>query len=84
MTERVRDDEEIVPGRVSTVSREQSNRDKPAGRTFRTLKEIKDTFFPNVPLEQLEGNPTDEQVIEDLRKLIEIAGRNVAIKNPRT
>lgn len=27
-----------------------------AERVFRTLKEVKDTFFPNIPLEELEGD----------------------------
>lgn len=49
-----------------------------SGRTFRTLEEVKDTYFPNVPLEQLEGEPTEEQIQEDLKKFAEMARKNDA------
>jgi len=48
-----------------------------AERTFRTLREVKEAFFPNVPLEELEGGPpTKEQIQEDLRRFVEMAKRN--------
>jgi len=52
-----------------------------SGRTFRTLKEVKDTYFPNVPLEQLEGETTEEQIQEDLKKFVEMARKNDLLFN---
>lgn len=45
-------------------------------RVFRTLKEIKDAYFPNRTWEELRGKQTDEEIREDLRKIMESARRN--------
>jgi hypothetical protein len=44
-------------------------------RTY-TYTEFKETFFPNLTIEELEGEPTEEQIREDLRRIVEIARRN--------
>lgn len=38
-----------------------------------TVKEFKEAFFPNVSLEELEGDRTEEEIQEDLRKIVEKA-----------
>lgn len=46
------------------------------GKTFKNFKEIKDTFWPNVPLEELLPEKTDEEIQDDLKRIIESARRN--------
>jgi hypothetical protein len=58
--------------RIESTSAEHSIDDKPAGRTFGSLNEIKETFFPDVPLEELEETLTEEQIHEKLNKIVEI------------
>ena len=69
--------------RIKSTSAEHSIDDKPAGRTFGSLNEVKKTFFPNVPLEELEETLTEEQIEERLNEIIEMARRNDAAKKPR-
>ena len=38
-----------------------------------TVKEFKEAFFPNVPLEELEGDKTEEEIQEDLKRIVERA-----------
>ena len=45
-------------------------------RTFRTLREVKEAYFPNRTREELEGEPTEEEIQEDLQRIIGIAKRN--------
>jgi hypothetical protein len=47
-------------------------------RVFKTPKEVKDTYFPNRTLEELEGEPTSERIHRELHQFIEIAKRNTA------
>lgn len=47
-----------------------------AERIFRTLQEVKDAFFPNITIEELEGRETEEQIQENLKRVVEIARRN--------
>lgn len=39
-------------------------------RVFKSLREIKEAYFPNRSLEDLEGEQTVEQMREDLLKVI--------------
>lgn len=48
----------------------------PKERGFRTLKEVKDTFFPNIPMEELLRKPSDEEIREELKKIIKRARKN--------
>lgn len=50
---------------------------------FGSLKEVKDTFFPNTSLEKLEGERTEEQIKEDLQRVIGIAKKNSEKKAPK-
>lgn len=45
------------------------------GRTFKSMKEIKDAFWPNVPLEELIPEMTDEEIQVDLKRIIKNARR---------
>lgn len=38
-----------------------------------TVKEFKEAFFPNVSIEELEEVKTEEEIKEDLRKIVERA-----------
>ena len=43
-----------------------------------TFTEFRETFFPNITDEELFGEPTEEQIQEDLKRIVEIARRNTA------
>lgn len=46
-----------------------------AERIFRTLKEVKDAFFPDIPMEELLGDPTEEEQLDEVKKIIEAPKR---------
>lgn len=48
-----------------------------AGKVFHSLREVKEAFFPNTPLDKLDGEATDEQVREELRRFAENARRRI-------
>jgi hypothetical protein len=47
-----------------------------AEKIFYKLADVKETYFPNRTYEELEGRMTDEEVQENLKKLIEAARNN--------
>jgi len=52
---------------------EHSFNGRPIKAVFHTLDEVKDKFFPNRTLEELEGIKTLEEIREDLRKILELS-----------
>ena len=36
-----------------------------------TIKEFREAFFPNTKIEDLEGERTEEEIQEDLKKIVE-------------
>ena len=48
-----------------------------AERLF-TMTEVRETFFPGMSVEELEGELTEEQMDEELGRLVEMAQRNSA------
>jgi len=45
-------------------------------RIFHTLAEVKEAYFPHRTYEELEGEPTEEEIQEDLRRFVEMAKKN--------
>ena len=42
------------------------------------MTEVRETFFPGMSVEELEGELTEEQMDEELGRLVEMAQRNSA------
>jgi hypothetical protein len=45
-------------------------------KKFYTMAEVKETFFPNETMEELEGELTEEEIEERLKKFMEMARKN--------
>ena len=65
------------------TSPEHSTNDKPAGKTFESLNEVKRTYYPNVPLEELEEPLTEEQIQEKFNQIVEITRKKDARRKSR-
>lgn len=44
--------------------------DKMKEKIFKTLKEVKETYLPNTPIKQLEGDMSAEELIKELKKVV--------------
>ena len=43
---------------------------KTKGKVYKTLQEVKDAYFPNIPLDELEDMPqTTEECLEEVEKI---------------
>ena len=51
------------------------------GRVFRTLEEVKDAYFPNRPLEELEGDESLEELKQNIHKFIRPAQQETHTEN---